>query len=1001
MADTEERTSRGSTWRRWEPHIHAPGTVLNDQFKGPDPWEEYLARIETTTPKVVALGVTDYWGLELYEQVLHHKEEGRLSGVELIFPNVEIRFGIGTAGGGPINGHLLISPDDSEHVKQARRFLETLTFEFKGEDYRCKPDELLALGKAYDPQIEDDNLAIRAGANQFKVSLADLKKAFAKSDWARSNILVGVATGTNDGTAGLKGDASLGATRREIERRAEVIFSGNPQDRAFWLGEKADTIEQLRAKYDGAKPCLHGSDAHSLDAVCAPDRKRYTWIKGDPTFESLRQAVIEPGARVFVGEEPPEGALSYRVIESIELAGADWFRPERIELNKGLVGIIGARGSGKTALADLIATGARSGEGQENDRSFVHRAADYLDDVEVTIRWEDGESWSRAAAGHGTDLAEGPGVQYLSQQFVERLCSADGGVSDELLGEIERVIYEEHPEGDRLGAADFEELLASRASRSRLARDRSRAALQRAVTRMFEERAKKSELSVLKSRRETDFKSIAEDRSARQSLISKGTEERTKRLEEVQAELEKRQGEIDLVARRLKAIIALGDSVADARERRVDEELEDLRTSHVEAGLDDQEWHEFRRDFVGEVTEIVARHRADAEKNLAALMGAEVEDKDSGTGLLEDAADLAKLPRAPLAHEAARLRKLIGMDDKRARQLTSLDRKIGQAESSLAQLDERIGGAEASSGRIEDLREERKQEYGRIFDALVEEEGELEKLYAPLAKKLVGAHGALGKLTFEVRREVDLATWTERGETLLDLRKSGPFKGHGSLVEAARKELLPAWRSGTSAEVREAMAGFRENHDEGLLEHSPVPRKDRERFWGWAAEVANWLDDTSHITIRYGIQYDGVDIAQLSPGTRGIVLLLLYLTIDQTDDRPLIIDQPEENLDPKSVFDELVARFRETRLRRQMIVVTHNANLVVNTDADQIIVAEAGPHRDGGLPEISYRTGGLEDRDIRRQVCEILEGGQQAFLERARRLRVRFPQGDEGDDRDL
>jgi predicted ATPase len=66
---------------------------------------------------------------------------------------------------------------------------------------------------------------------------------------------------------------------------------------------------------------------------------------------------------------------------------------------------------------------------------------------------------------------------------------------------------------------------------------------------------------------------------------------------------------------------------------------------------------------------------------------------------------------------------------------------------------------------------------------------------------------------------------------------------------------------------------------------------------------------------------------------------LLYLAIDKEDDRPLIIDQPEENLDPKSIFDELVPLFREVKSRRQIIIVTHNANLVVNTDADQVIVA--------------------------------------------------------------
>ena len=74
----------------------------------------------------------------------------------------------------------------------------------------------------------------------------------------------------------------------------------------------------------------------------------------------------------------------------------------------------------------------------------------------------------------------------------------------------------------------------------------------------------------------------------------------------------------------------------------------------------------------------------------------------------------------------------------------------------------------------------------------------------------------------------------------------------------------------------------------------------------------------------YGVQYEGVDIERFSLSTRGIVLLLLYLAIDREDDRPLIIDQPEENLDPKSVFDELVERFREARLQRQIIIVTHN-----------------------------------------------------------------------------
>jgi energy-coupling factor transporter ATP-binding protein EcfA2 len=138
------------------------------------------------------------------------------------------------------------------------------------------------------------------------------------------------------------------------------------------------------------------------------------------------------------------------------------------------------------------------------------------------------------------------------------------------------------------------------------------------------------------------------------------------------------------------------------------------------------------------------------------------------------------------------------------------------------------------------------------------------------------------------------------------------------------------------------------------------------------------------------VDYDGVDIRKLSPGTRGIVLLLLYLALDDTDDRPLIIDQPEENLDPQSIFHELVPLFIKAKNKRQVIMVTHNANLVVNTDADQIIVAESGPHPQGELPPITYTSGGLENEAIRRAVCNILEGGERAFQERARRLRVRL-----------
>jgi len=244
------------------------------------------------------------------------------------------------------------------------------------------------------------------------------------------------------------------------------------------------------------------------------------------------------------------------------------------------------------------------------------------------------------------------------------------------------------------------------------------------------------------------------------------------------------------------------------------------------------------------------------------------------------------------------------------------------------------------------------------------------------------------KLSFSVGRVADVGRWAVAGEELLDLRRQGSFKGRGSLRQLADASLRAAWEAGDPNAVTDAMAAFRNNNQNELLEQAPVPKLQQSDYREWSKRFAKWLYGTEHIRILYSIDYDGVDIRKLSPGTRGIVLLLLYLALDDADDRPLIIDQPEENLDPKSIFDELVGLFTEAKNKRQVIIITHNANLVVNTDADQVIVARAGPHMPGQLPPIDYLSGGLESSHIRQAVCDILEGGERAFQERARRLRV-------------
>jgi predicted ATPase len=96
-------------------------------------------------------------------------------------------------------------------------------------------------------------------------------------------------------------------------------------------------------------------------------------------------------------------------------------------------------------------------------------------------------------------------------------------------------------------------------------------------------------------------------------------------------------------------------------------------------------------------------------------------------------------------------------------------------------------------------------------------------------------------------------------------------------------------------------------------------------------------------------------------------------------EEPLLIDQPEGNLDNETVFSLLVPSIKQAKLHRQIIMVTHNPNLAVVCDAEQLVIAERGVHPD---VQLKYRSGAIENSDIREGVLNILEGTEPAFLNR-------------------
>jgi len=986
----EPVSARGSLWHRWDPHIHSPGTALNDQYDGADPWGDFLRRINESDPPIRALGITDYCGIDCYVEAVKRKQDGKLPGVGLIFPNVEFRLSTETRKGVGVNLHLLFSPDDLEHVVRINHFLGGLEFNYQGEVFRCAPSDLIRLGRVHNASLTDDKAAHSVGVNQFKVELGQLRVAWEKNRWVQENCLVAVSGSGHDGTSGLQGDGGQWeATRKNIESFAHIIFTANPKQIEFYLGRGTASVEDLESKWGGRKPCLHGSDAHEADRVGVPDKGRLCWLKGDLTFESLRQAVIEPEGRVFIGEAPPRGAMPGNTMRHVEVSNASWMSPARVPLSAGMVAIIGARGSGKTALADLIATGAFGVSSQLSNSSFLRRAAEFLTNSSVQVAWQNGAfTENQVATVDAEDLLDAPHVQYLSQQFVEQLCSSEG-LDDSLVSEIQRVIFNAHSDADQLGADSFKALLDLRMERTRNARDHHRRALERATEAITAEQLRKDGLNALIKDRDEKKKVLDKDKEDRKLLVPKGQEQRAKRLDEITDALEQKQRAATAVKLKIQALEGIQGDVQDFRENQAPEWLAEVQERRSDAGLTAEDWKLFAVAFVGDVDGALAERIRLAKLELARLEGAPLaaelvaEHIDPNVALIDDGAELSRQPLRLLEAERNRLHKLTGVDEQNARRYKLLTDKITKAETALTKVNGDIERAGKADERLVLLREQRSDAYKAIFDAVIEEERELAALYAPLKERISSGPGSVGKLSFSVKRTVDIDEWADRGESLLDLR-AGPFRGRGELRKIADDALGTVWREGSGEAVAAAVIKFISDHAEQIKQHKP----DRADFREWARDISAWLYSTDHVRVSYGLQYDGVDIERLSPGTRGVVLLLLYLAIDADDDRPLIIDQPEENLDPQSVFDELVPVFRAAKTRRQVIIVTHNANLVVNTDVEQVIVARCGPHRPGQLPEISYDSGGLENGTIRRAVCAILEGGERAFRERARRLRV-------------
>lgn len=145
----------------------------------------------------------------------------------------------------------------------------------------------------------------------------------------------------------------------------------------------------------------------------------------------------------------------------------------------------------------------------------------------------------------------------------------------------------------------------------------------------------------------------------------------------------------------------------------------------------------------------------------------------------------------------------------------------------------------------------------------------------------------------------------------------------------------------------------------------------------FADHVLAWFPKDD-LRIEYQREGRWTSISQGSQGQRSAALLAFLLAFGE---EPIVLDQPEDDLDNHLIYELIVQQIRENKLRRQLIVVTHNPNVLVNGDAELVHVMEFGRGQC-----FVQQSGALQEATVRREVCRVMEGGHEAFSRRWKRL---------------
>lgn len=989
----------GSTWRRWDLHIHTPASIVQN-YGGEPGWDRFLSELAALPPQLSVIGINDYLFIDGYRRVLHEWRQGRLPNIEAVFPVVEFRIRELAGVDGDIkriNFHAIFEPGIDPDIIEAQ-FLAGLSPKFQLTPDGSRPwsgfpshENVAQFGaeiRATTPDDRRDRLPqndLELGFNHLVVPLEHVRECLNHAALHGKAIC---AIGKTEWASLKWGDQSI-ATKKDLINGADIVFTAAATPADYHRSRQSLRQQGVNDRL------LDCSDAHNFADSRDKDRlgNSMTWIRAQPTLDGLKHAITEFDSRVFIGEEPeklkavrarPGGHIKSVTIRKSSDAPSDTpaLFDTTVELNPGFVAIVGNKGKGKSALLDVIGLAGNSSAEESftflSKERFRNPRANRASEHEVELTWCDGDT-VRRRLDQPVPTGAPERVTYLPQRLLDEICSPDvGEPSERFSGQLGQVLFAHVPHADRLATRNLNDLIAIR-------------------TQSIDER-------------------LHELRSELSSLNEQIVEAEHRLNPELRSTLEQR---LQLLKRRLAALQADEPKIPDeplSSDPILQTKAEELRKG-ITACAEEIAGYETRDaslaielDAGAQLTtafRTLEQHVASFKSNYrdhAARLGLSIDDLVSltlDTNALSKAIEERKAareavhrqlspehPSGPVHRKHAletELSEVVALMDQPQREYAAalqahkawqnacIELTDGTAdEPGIVSVEAELAELERIPEVLAQMRANRADLVKRIHGALQEKVGIFEELYEP-ARRFTEDHPLARACELAFGASLRERALDDRFFVLISRGVAGTFTGLEEGAEELRRRVMA-----TDFSDPEAVVAFTEglhnalHADERSDQPVPVDAQRAVRSGHTLAEVYDLIFGLSYLEAHYSLHYRGIPIDQLSPGEKGTLLLMFYLLVDPGR-TPLLLDQPDDNLDNHTIKELLVPAIKEAANRRQVVVVTHNPNVAIVADADQVIVAE----RDG--ERFGYRSGAIEDEPINLSAVDVLEGTWPAF----------------------